>query len=1215
MSDAIILGAPRGIDYTKDFEYTTNSTSCLITKYIGTKKDVVVPSRIEGKPVVIQNSSYYSGVFTNNRNIISVKFSEGVSIANNNMAYMFNRCFSLVNAPVIPANVTSMDSTFYFCDNLVNAPAIPANVTNMSHTFAACTNLVNAPAIPASVTSMDSTFTHCTNLVNAPDMSNATNVNYMSYTFSNCDNLVNAPAIPTSVTSMDSTFESCISLVNAPDIPASVTSMDNTFHNCTNLVNAPDMSNAKNVQYMGFTFFRCSNLVNAPVIPANVTNMGFTFYFCDNLVNAPVIPANVTYMDSTFESCISLVNAPAIPTSVTSMNSTFVSCTNLVNAPDMSNAKNVQYMGFTFFRCSNLVNAPVIPANVTYMSNTFSGCTNLTGNIYIKSNRINNTSMQNCFNGTTLPKNVYIPSQGYNAVANTWNAAFNATYGINGKNGVTVIDDAALDWTYTTNDTATLLTKYTGAKADVVVPTTLAAKPTLLSTGVFKDTSVNSADLQGVNFANLDMANAFNGCTNLKSVKNMSPYINQANDAFHGCTNLTGVYAQNENEKTFNVTIGSFHNAANMFRNCYNMTRVPTLNELYTDSTRISNYSHMFENCSKLSQIYYDFYGIVSPEGDTIDMSYMFANCSNLIYSNCFGYSFLGTTNASHAFDNTGFYYLGQITDPGMSGDKSSLMMGFTYLNASYMFANCKNMTIANFRSDGDTSANFTNIFYNCQNLTDVKNIPNGIASANYMFANCRKLVNISPMQKGLLGAHDMCQNCVSLKNAVEIPDTVTSMWGIYRNCSNLVNVPLTAISLNATDMDSAFYGCTNLVTAPIIPPNITDLRNAFNGCTNLTGNVAIYTNKLTTYASVFYNTTKAKNVYIYNANTTSNMWNVWNNTTSGVNGKNGVTLINMGAWENACWTYSTSGTNTLVTKYKGTPNEVFVPKVMNGRNVVLQNSAGSTSGVFTGNSSIKRVKFENGVNITNDNMGYAFYTCYNLVSAPTIPANVTNMDRAFYACRNLISAPTIPVKVTNITAAFGGCHNLVSAPAIPNNVTNMYDAFDSCYSLKSAPAIPTNVTDISRAFSGCRNLVSAPAIPASVINMGTTFSDCNNLVSAPDMSNAVNVANIAWAFYNCQNLVNAPNMSNSKNVTNMVNTFRNCVNLTRGIRIGSNRINNTSMQNCFYGTTKAKNVYVPFTGYNAIANTYNAATNSTYGISGKNGVAAIYDINTSYEG
>lgn len=89
--------------------------------------------------------------------------------------------------------------------------------------------------------------------------------------------------------------------------------------------------------------------------------------------------------------------------------------------------------------------------------------------------------------------------------------------------------------------------------------------------------------------------------------------------------------------------------------------------------------------------------------------------------------------------------------------------------------------------------------------------------------------------------------------------------------------------------------------------------------------------------------------------------------------------------------------------------------------------------------------------------------------------------------------------------------------------------------------------------------------------------------------------------------------MSKATNVDSMVWTFSNCYNLIGNIIIKSNRINNTSMQNCFYGTTKTKNVYIPFTGYNSVANTHNAAINAVYGINGKNGVT-IYDINT-YKG
>ena len=287
-------------------------------------------------------------------------------------------------------------------------------------------------------------------------------------------------------------------------------------------------------------------------------------------------------------------------------------------------------------------------------------------------------------------------------------------------------------------------------------------------------------------------------------------------------------------------------------------------------------------------------------------------------------------------------------------------------------------------------------------------------------------------------------------------------------------------------------------------------------------GNIVIYTNKLTNggMSNAFNGTSVAKNVYVYNQgfNATANTWNSAINTTSGVNGKNGVTLINMGTWENACWEHVVNGTNTAVVNYKGSLTDVYVPKTINGKNVIIDHvRSSSTVNVFQGKTSIKRVKIENGVSFMNNRMNAAFSGCYNLVYVSGIPSTVTEAGYAFSMC-----------------------NHLVNAPAIPANVTNMYGTFFNC-----------------------ANLINAPIIPANVTDMFGTFSDCTNI--------------------------------------------------TGNIKITSSRINNTSMQNCFRNTSKTKNVYIPFTGYNSVANTHNAAINSRYGINGKNGVT-IYDINT-YKG
>ena len=349
----------------------------------------------------------------------------------------FVNCFydnqNIVSVTNFNENITrivgpdSDSGAFYNCHNLVSVSDLDhcTNLTNICGIFNNCTSLVNAPALPNSINTCRMAFSNCTSLVNAPDMSGMNITGDSGYmfqycnnltTFENfpqitslmgffryCNNLTNVGNIPNSVTDMYETFQYCESLVNVGTIPNSVIGMSETFEYCSNLVNAPVIPNSVTSLYA--TFLGCTNLVNVPVIPNSVTNMAQTFQFCTNLVNAPVIPNNVTNMTQTFERCYNLVNAPVIPDSVTIMDSTFYYCSSLVNAPVIPDSVTDIYR--TFYYCSSLVNAPVIPNSVTNMAQTFEYCANLTGNIYI--NSVNVYDSNNCFDGTSLDKNVYIP--------------------------------------------------------------------------------------------------------------------------------------------------------------------------------------------------------------------------------------------------------------------------------------------------------------------------------------------------------------------------------------------------------------------------------------------------------------------------------------------------------------------------------------------------------------------------------------------------------------------------------------------------------------------------------------------------------------------------------------------------------------------------------------------------------------------------------------
>ena len=237
-------------------------------------------------------------------------------------------------------------------------------------------------------------------------------------------------------------------------------------------------------------------------------------------------------------------------------------------------------------------------------------------------------------------------------------------------------------------------------------------------------------------------------------------------------------------------------------------------------------------------------------------------------------------------------------------------------------------------------------------------------------------------------------------------------------------------IPANVTSLWQTFYNCTNLVNAPTIPANVTSMSATFQNCFNLTGNIYIYTNKLSSYANTFYGTTKAKNVYMYNVgyNTTANSWNAWNNSSTGVNGKNGVTLVNLGNWENSMWTYSTSGMNSLVTQYKGSETNVYVPDYINGRNTVINASC------FERSSTIRSARFGSAVKINSGNASRLFYYCPNLTICYNVPDNITNMQQTFMGCHNLKTAPIIPANVENVVSCFDNCYNVTGNIVVKSN-------------------------------------------------------------------------------------------------------------------------------------------------------------------------------------
>lgn len=112
-------------------------------------------------------------------------------------------------------------------------------------------------------------------------------------------------------------------------------------------------------------------------------------------------------------------------------------------------------------------------------------------------------------------------------------------------------------------------------------------------------------------------------------------------------------------------------------------------------------------------------------------------------------------------------------------------------------------------------------------------------------------------------------QYCTSLTVAPTIPVSVTDMIGTFQDCTSLTVVP--AIPNSVTNMIGTFSNCTSLTTAPTIPGGVTNMISTFYGCTSLT-TVPTIPDSVTNMIGTFQDCTSLKEIASWNK-TTNTMW------------------------------------------------------------------------------------------------------------------------------------------------------------------------------------------------------------------------------------------------------------------------------------------------------------------------------------------------------
>ncbi|MBR2521555.1 MAG: leucine-rich repeat protein, partial [Coriobacteriales bacterium] len=225
------------------WQYSIENDYVMITGYIGTDSDVVIPSEIAGKPVVV---------------IASFAFD----------------CCNTFRSVVIPDSVTTIGAcAFNRCENLVSVE-IPDSVKVIGiQAFEGCEALESV-TMPDSIERIDtSAFSGCSSLasIDIPD-----GLPYIAAgVFKGCSSLKSV-VIPDWVTIIRyGAFGNCTSLASV-EIPDSVTTISgHAFHGCSSLTSFEIPDSVTTIEE--YAFYQCTSLASVTV-PGSVENIGVSAF-------------------------------------------------------------------------------------------------------------------------------------------------------------------------------------------------------------------------------------------------------------------------------------------------------------------------------------------------------------------------------------------------------------------------------------------------------------------------------------------------------------------------------------------------------------------------------------------------------------------------------------------------------------------------------------------------------------------------------------------------------------------------------------------------------------------------------------------------------------------------------------------------------------------------------------------------------------------------
>ena len=785
-----------------EFTFTSLSNNRWeVTKYIGTRSIVVIPSEYEGGAVTSIGNAAFLG------------------------------CTGLTSI-TIPDSVTSIgDFAFSGCSGLTSI-TIPDSVTSIGwYAFSGCTSLTSV-TIPDSVTSIGiDAFSGCTGLTSIV----VEEGNPVYHSDGNClietasKTLVvgcKTSVIPNdgSVTSIGSSaFYGCSGLTSVT-IPDSVTSIgDYAFRGCSGLTSITIPDSVTSIG--GSAFEGCTGLTSV-TIPDSVTSIGSSaFYGCSGLTSV-TIPNSVTSIGNyAFQNCYKLIE-------VHNKSSLNITAGSSGNGYVAYYAKNVYTEeggswftdtadGFRFF----------YDGTDGYLMGYYGEETAITlpdGFTAYDGTEVTEYAIYDyAFRGCSGLTSVTIPD----SVTSIGSSAF---YGCTGLTEIYYTGDVA-SWCGISglgNIMSSGRTLYIGGEeveGDLVIPDSVTSIGSYAFRGCSGLTSVTIPD----SVTSIG-SSAFYGCTGLTSITIPDSVTSIGHQAFRGCSGLTSV--------TIPDSVTSIGSSA--FYGCTGLTSI-------TIPDSVTSIGHQaFYGCYKLIEVYNkSSLDITAGNSGNGYVAYYAEN----VYTEEGGSWFTDTADGFRFFyDGTDGYLIGYY------GEETALSLpdGFTahdgtkvaeYAIYDYAFEYCTGLTSVTIGNSVTSIGGFA--FSGCSGLTSIT-IPDSVTSiGSRAFYNCTGLTSVT-IGNGVTSIGDYAFNNCGGLDAVYITDL--SAWcGIWFHGNSATANPLCYahnLYLNGelvTDLvipdgvtsigDYAFYNCAGL-TSVTIPDSVTSIGEyAFRGCSGLT--------------------------------------------------------------------------------------------------------------------------------------------------------------------------------------------------------------------------------------------------------------------------------------------------------------------------------------------------------------------------------------------